>query len=48
MIGSPRSASRVHDRGKVVRPLHLCEECLERLLAVQLNDLFLGFAGEQK
>jgi hypothetical protein len=42
-IGKPRSRSR----WKVVRTLHLCDECLERLPAVQLNDLFLEFVGEQ-
>ena len=40
--GKPRSQSR-----KVKRTLYLCDECLERLFAHQLNDLFLQFAGEQ-
>jgi hypothetical protein len=42
-FGKPRSQSR---KG-VKRTLHLCDECLERLPAYQLIDLFLRFADEQ-
>jgi hypothetical protein len=42
-MGKPRSQSR---KG-VKRTLHLCDECLERLPAYQLIDLFLRFGVEQ-
>jgi hypothetical protein len=39
------SRMRLQEHGRITRSLYLCDWCLESLLAVHINDLFLKFGA---
>src|SRR5215471_17683285 len=39
---------RLQKHGRIIRSLYLCDWCLESLLAIHINDLFVKFGGIPK